>query len=364
MLSERLNNYMSKQKFLYLDILRILAVTLVIFNHSPGYNKTFELNNSYIRNIILTTIGIITKINVPLFLMISGALLISKEESWNTIIRKRVLRILIVLPLVHIIIYAENLIMCMNSGSSASFSISDFFTQMLSNKMDGTIAYWYLYAYIVYLITLPFLRKICVHMNHSDWLAFYILKITFFTILPILNLYGADLTIASSSRLVLISTDIIFYPMVGYHISNLEHENLKKFCKKALLLFLVLFAAYFYYISIISKSENDIEVFKSYIVWSLTIFVFSATRIHTKNIIVHDNSATIIKYISLLASATFGVYLIEPMVGRNLFSMFEDCSERYLSSLSISIIWCMLVLFIAGNITILLKKYTILRKIL
>ncbi len=56
----------------YFDALRVLAILLVIFNHLPGYSlyQTCAGPKAWLYMLIT----MLTRINVPLFLMVSGAL--------------------------------------------------------------------------------------------------------------------------------------------------------------------------------------------------------------------------------------------------------------------------------------------------
>ena len=116
----------------YLDILRIIAIFLVIFNHAPGYNKAIGYyDGENIKNIIFYMIGTFTKINVPLFLMVSGALLLGKEENWDVILKKRILRMFIVLLLAHLIIYIENICVVGIEKGSLFTLVGAFFLRYL-----------------------------------------------------------------------------------------------------------------------------------------------------------------------------------------------------------------------------------------
>ena len=70
----------------YLDIMRIVACILVIFNHLPG----FELYKTTkgVPQFIFMIISVITKMNVSIFFLISGALLLNKKESIAITLRK------------------------------------------------------------------------------------------------------------------------------------------------------------------------------------------------------------------------------------------------------------------------------------
>ena len=76
---------------MYFDALRILAILLVIFNHLPGY--TLYQTCAGPKAWLYMLITMLTRINVPLFLMVSGALLLGRSESVPRLLRHRALRI-------------------------------------------------------------------------------------------------------------------------------------------------------------------------------------------------------------------------------------------------------------------------------
>ena len=77
----------------YLDLLRILAIFAVIFQHfCPGYYNADDFNKNAV-NIMVS----LTDWCVPVFVMISGALLLNpqKEFSVKRFFKKNVLRIFV-----------------------------------------------------------------------------------------------------------------------------------------------------------------------------------------------------------------------------------------------------------------------------
>ena len=66
-------------KKIYFELMRILACGLVIFNHLKGYSL-YSMSNG-IKQFIYMCLTMITRVNVPLFFMISGALLLKKDEN-------------------------------------------------------------------------------------------------------------------------------------------------------------------------------------------------------------------------------------------------------------------------------------------
>lgn len=77
------------EKKLHLEFLRIIAIMLVIFNHTgeKGFLLYTIARDSVLYEFYLFS-SIACKVAVPLFWMISGALLINKEESISVIYKK------------------------------------------------------------------------------------------------------------------------------------------------------------------------------------------------------------------------------------------------------------------------------------
>ena len=79
-----------KKRLVWADILRIFAIYLVVFVHSTSLQATSFL--SVLQLIILFAIA---KTCVPLFFMLSGALLLPKVEPTSYFLKKRFLRIFV-----------------------------------------------------------------------------------------------------------------------------------------------------------------------------------------------------------------------------------------------------------------------------
>lgn len=80
-----------KKRAVWADIIRILAIYLVLVVHSSLLPD--RINASFLDSrIIFFSIAVTC---VPLFVMLSGALLLGKKESYQTFFRKRLLRLMI-----------------------------------------------------------------------------------------------------------------------------------------------------------------------------------------------------------------------------------------------------------------------------
>lgn len=84
-----------KSKILYLEVLRILSIFFVIFNHT-GANGFFLFSaykSTEIQYWVYLFVSIFCKFSVPMFLAISGALMLGREnESIHRIWTKKSLK--------------------------------------------------------------------------------------------------------------------------------------------------------------------------------------------------------------------------------------------------------------------------------
>ena len=122
------------------DLIRILAIFLVMYNHRETYIFYHHVPRMGLRYILSMCGAAFCKCGPPLFFMVSGALILHKKESFRRIFQHRILRILIVMVILSILIVTL-------------IPDSDSFLKTFFSGLN-----WYLYAYIGYLLMLPFLR--------------------------------------------------------------------------------------------------------------------------------------------------------------------------------------------------------------
>ncbi len=191
----------------HIELLRIVAIFLVMFNHTWIYGFTY-FNScvgtpSYWFYLFLS---IMVKIDVPIFFMISGAVLLGKEETITELYRKRVLRIVLVLVLFSIVSY----LYLYTTGELKEFSVIDFVTRLYAGDIVGS--YWFLYRYLGFLILLPILRVMVKHIDNMHFLYIFIVYLTV-QIITIVQYFITKGTVAYSGSFTLfILQDIIIFP--------------------------------------------------------------------------------------------------------------------------------------------------------
>lgn len=202
----------------YLDVVKLLAIVLVVFNHSGsnGYKMYLDVAQGPVQHLLLFASAFV-KIAVPLFFMASGALLLRREEPYSKLLLGRVLRFVLILLAVSFFFYHEA------NAKAGTMSVGDFFVHLYRNDLTGHL--WYLYSYICMLLMLPFLRKLASQMRTKD----YILLMVVWQAAQLLSV--ADYAIFHGSAVhtsyisFFVATDYVVYPLLGCFIDNLPEED-------------------------------------------------------------------------------------------------------------------------------------------
>lgn len=96
----------SAPRKLYIDFIKIIAIYMVLFNHTGNRGFVlFTVARSSLLYPLYLLLAIFIKIAVPLFFMCTGALLLGKEESYRDLLMKRFLKYAILLLVASAIIY-------------------------------------------------------------------------------------------------------------------------------------------------------------------------------------------------------------------------------------------------------------------
>ena len=208
-----------------MEVLRIIAIYFVVYNHTPGWHffayRGWMDKNYWGALLILQ----IVKMAVPVFLMISGALLINREESISDLLKKRVTRILIALALITCIQYAW---FCYREHSAVDVKHFVELFYLGCNELSFA-ANWFLYAYLGILLLLPILRIVAKNMPNQLFFYLFALQVISCCVLPAVNLiFGNYMGVsylnewlpfhAQSECLPFSVGYCIFYVMMGYFL--------------------------------------------------------------------------------------------------------------------------------------------------
>ena len=343
-------------KKIHLEVLRIIAIFLVIFNHTGtvGFQAYTQTNNK-ILYVCYLFMAIICKIAVPIFFMISGALLIGKEESIIDLYKKRIFRIIVVILLFSLIQYVYLI-----RNDIFAFNILTFLRKIYNSPI--ITPYWYLYSYLSFLIILPFLRKMVKNMGQIDFIYLCIIWIVMSFALPIMgNIF--DISINNYLKCQLLNTSI-FFPIIGYFCEN----YFDKYNKRKILTYLFLFSLVCIFISGLFtwnevKITGDAKTQKwlgSFIAIP-AVFVYLLFKAILEKYIMNES---VNKILCIIGSSTFGIYLLEERLRTMFLFKFISLQELYIGSMTSCLLGIVLLILIGTIIVSIMKSIPIFKQIL
>ena len=345
---------------IHLDILRILANFLVLFNHTLGF-ALYQHAFTPLKIIGYTSIAAFTRINVPLFFMISGALLLSKEVELSKGLGKKILRFATLIVVANTFMYLLKF--------PASFSLKALVQGIFTNTCEGS--YWYLYAHLAFLLLLPYLRRMVRDFTRKDFIYFLSVHFVIFTCIPCLDYVlrltnGGGFTLYSEIQLPLMTVKAFFYPVLGYYLdTHLDVAALKKaaFAKAAIALTagLVLTIGFTYHQgTAFGFTEDFLELFD----YGFAMAVFVMVKYICTGFPLAARLPGVTKAITAIAPLTLGIYLLDPALVYTVKPSAEAFTQAILPTLLSSIAWCILSMVLGGLITWVLKKLPLFKQIL
>lgn len=208
---------MDKKKIIHLEIIRLIALYCIVYNHIgyvlfEGLEKPFEISVSVL-------LSILCKAGVPLFFMVSGALLLGREESWADVYKKRVFRIAIIIVVFNTIRFLYECYITKVRTFSVVYLVKGILTGNILHP------YWFLYAYLSVLLILPILRIIVRNLDSQGKKCLLGLIILFYMIIPL-----KALVVNQQWQVTLLIDEKICYMFLGYFIEKElkeEHINWK-----------------------------------------------------------------------------------------------------------------------------------------
>ncbi len=350
-----------KNRRSYLDMLRIIACFLVIFNHLRGYSAYQQTTDS-IHAFYYMGYTMFTRINVPIFFMISGSLLLSKDIGYKELLCKRTVRIVMALVCASMVAYLVNI-----RHVISSFDLVDFLRNLFNGKHVN--AYWYLYAYIGFLLMVPMFRRIAKQLCRADFLLLLAVHFFFFTLLPlgnyVLKRFGiSEVAISGDLSFPLVGTKALFYPLIGYYIdqvfdiSKLNRKNVW-ILPVIILVGIVISSGFTYHQGIhYQYTQGFVQTFD----YTTAIAVFLLVKYLFVNVKPIRNCSILHRIVAFVGSLTFGIYLIDPVL--KVFSNRFNAVVTTQDPILYSIIWCVFSMMVGGFTTYLLKKIPVVKTLL
>ena len=340
---EKVEKTENNKKIIWIQNLRAIACMLIILLHVVD---GWIISNNYILLqysarwwLDCVIIQIITRIGVPCFIMISGALLLNPEKEINLDkILKYIIRMLIILAT-----FGLFFCFCEEIGTNKIYNIPKQLGIIVLNLFQaksGNVM-WYIYMIIGLYIITPVLRSFV--KNEDCKTIFFVLCSLFLTssVVPTINyIFNISITSFYLDKFI-----YIFYYLSGYYIyQNCNKENKKQFITIGFIgltgyVLLLIFKNYYYNRVLLNFNINSFVL-----MMSITFFyIFKECKVTNIN-------NKILNYIS---KYSFGIYLIHTFwlnFFNKLLKVFPDVLPLgigeivfFMSSLILSLFSCVIV---------------------
>ena len=212
-----------RKKKLHIEFLRALCIWLVMFTHTStaGFSLYIERPASFFYPLYLA-VPFWVKTAVPIFFMISGALLLGKEEPLSRIWKKRIwrfLQVIFVFSLINYVWFYHNLPLTIPGH------IAKFFTMLYTS--DLATAYYFLYIYISFLLMLPIWRKLVKALDENLYLYLIGLNLFFVGLVPMISflIFKESAEMNYFLNPLLAVSEPTFYFLMGYWIENVLPQS-------------------------------------------------------------------------------------------------------------------------------------------
>ena len=345
-------NKQMKKKIAWIELLRIIACFCVIVNHTNS--QIFAGTVPSFTWFVSLTYFFVSKIAVPLFLIISGYLLLEKEESYSKIFA-RIKSTFITLAVFSVIYYFYNY----NLGNIPVVSIKGALLQILNSS--NTTSLWYLYLYMGLLMMLPFLRKMVKGMEQKDFYVFFGISFVFMGTWPIIIHYLPDLTLAKEFELPLFSSYLCLFLLGGYFKRYGEITRKMKHICAVLFIVMVGFNVLATYCEYIYVSK-DVEKYLFFDNRALLPIMLSAVCVFC---FVKDMQfgGVLEKWICIAGGCTYGIFLLSDFLIDSLWFVFQKLC--WLTHPFLAVVLLEILIFIVGLVLVsILKRIPVIKKLL
>ena len=338
-----------KRRIVYLDMIRIIAAYLVIFTHTGDNGSKLYVYGDYgvIQNTLYMAMDVFRTINVPLFFMVSGALLLGKTETYSQLFKKHILKYTAVITVFSYLYYTVYPL-----ADNNWLDIRGYLKGIYSGNVIGL--FWFLYAYLGFLLILPFIRKMIQSMSDIDYKYILITGILFKGIFAVVGGlvfctgFGVSCTFA---------TDSIFYPIMGYYLAKvIEDRTDKKLLTSGAVLsfFNIICAVLMTYWDMNKNGEYSENYLFSFTVIP-ALYMFYLLKCIGRKL---EKSQFVCKIINCLGNCSFGVYLfglfIQVVMVKPVYRKIFACLPNF--PLLACLVYVAVVVLVAVVITYILKK--------
>jgi surface polysaccharide O-acyltransferase-like enzyme len=334
---------MINERIYYIDILKFIAIFGVIFIHMCGF-----AGHSEVLHYKITGFSEIFRFSVPIFLMITGTLLLNRDISINSFLKKRFSRI--VYPYVFWIILAIITFLYVSGTLIQDYPI------VILDQFFNISWNWYFWMIIGVYLAIPIINEFVINKKLEGCKYFIILMIIASVYYSICYFLGYKTSL--DLRFFILP---IAYVVLGYFLANYDF-NISK--NKLILISLILFISvtllklmfnnttiFFLNDNIFFNSGLDISI--------LEIIQASSLFMIFKNLNYNlSNEKHIKTFITSVSRSSYGMYLSHMIILIPLYQYFKKLSLTGSQTLSFVIVSSICIFLITWIVVLLVNRFS------
>lgn len=294
-----------KKRETYLDVLRIIAILAVIFMHVSSRVQIHYPDNAE-DYFITGSINTATRFAVPLFVMISGALMLGRGLQYRHLCSKIVHFMIVFLS--WSLIYT----LILNAQYLSTYSLGGLVVNTLIDTITGHFHFWFLFLISGIYISIPYLDVLFKNLNQSLVRRYiYISLLVCFIPNMLLSIDMIDNILGAhySSFNVGFFGGYLLYFVCGYLLKNWNPTNLKKvFAATNIALVYTVFMFF------VADRTHICDVVGIRDGITLNVFIVTVGIFAIAKSIVHINSEKWKHVLQTISELSFGTYLVHMLV--------------------------------------------------
>lgn len=342
-----------KRKIRYLEFLRVLGCIAVIVNHTVNTEMLERIPGGRMWFVLCISL-FLSKVAVPLYLMVSGTLFLGKVDGYRKCI-SRVMRIAAVIVIFSLIYYFRDWRL-----GFCGFKVTEFLQRITANQM--TNAYWYLYTYLGIMVMLPLLQRMSINMKKRDYVYLLLVTTVLQGIVPIINHYLPEINYhwMFKESLISVYVGIFFW---GYYIANyVEIKNTYAVMSGCIFVLCIVIQVAATYVEAV-RTPGDYLFFDNRTLLPITLSA-AAVFYLAKWLESMLRIEWFWKTMSLLGGMTFGIYLLSDLFLK-LYAQIVFVNLKSGMHMMAALLIYQLAIFISGLLsTVVLKQIPGLKKLL
>lgn len=337
----RMNKVNKKQRNSSLELLRIIAMLMIIAHHYVYHgNFTFTVNNDIFATIYLKCISMFGKTACSIFALITGYFMIDADTS-NKLYRR-------IVPLLFKMVFYSLFVIGISSIIFNYFSIVDIIKAFLPLFYNAN---WYVQTYVCFFFFIPFINKFIMAMDKRQYrrLLLLITVIYFLINTFVFNRFSFDYLYFMFNMYMFGA----YYKLFGKSSKNNNYNLLYSLAFFAIMIassIMMVIIAYKTNNNTLLYEDNPLASYSNIVSFGFAYFLFKY----------HANKEYVNKYINIISSTTLSIYLLHD--NANIYEIIWwrwSPNYLYINNPYIHSIIKITIVFLCCMLIDLIRQYTI-----